>query len=85
MMTCRDAASLLSERLDHGVGLRREWMLRLHLLICKACRRYHMQIHWLHGHLQSNLDIEHPTPLDYAARKRIIDYLCTAQSSGCID
>lgn len=84
-MTCRDAASLLSERLDHGVGLRREWMLRLHLLICKACRRYQMQIHWLHGHLQSNAHIEHPIPLDSAVRARIVDCLRAAQTTGYMD
>lgn len=47
-LTCREAARAQSEQLDHPLPRMTRLGLRLHLLICKWCRRYGKQIRWLH-------------------------------------
>ncbi len=47
-LTCREAARAQSEQLDHPLPRMTSIGLRLHLLICKWCRRYGKQIRWLH-------------------------------------
>lgn len=82
MMRCREATRLLSERLTHPLGWRREWALRLHVLICTACRRYNAQIRWLHAHLRGETRAEPTVILDAAARERIVARLSAALPEG---
>lgn len=82
MMSCRDATRLLSERLEHPLGWRRAWAVRMHVLICAACRRYDKQIRWLHVRLRGEARAEPSAALDPAARERIIARLHNAQSEG---
>lgn len=46
MMSCQDAAKLVSEERDHALSLRQRIGLRLHLAMCALCRGY-----------QKNLDL----------------------------
>ena len=52
---CKTAARLQSEALDHKLPLRRRFGLRVHLLLCKWCRRYAKQVSFLR-----NASHEHP-------------------------
>lgn len=82
MMTCREAARLMSERLDHPLGRRRDWALRLHVLMCAACRHYNRQIRWLHERLRGEVGVEPEARLDTTARQRILTALHTASTDG---
>ena len=44
MLSCRDAAKLLSESLDVQLPFRRRIGLRIHLMMCHLCRRYARQM-----------------------------------------
>ena len=39
-MTCREVTNFLSDYLDGSLPLRQRLMFRLHLLVCRDCRRY---------------------------------------------
>jgi hypothetical protein len=43
MDTCRDISALVSRSLDERLGTRARLRIRLHLLICGACRRFASQ------------------------------------------
>lgn len=44
MLRCREATRLLSEGQDHRLSALVRLRLRLHLLVCTACRRYLEQV-----------------------------------------
>lgn len=44
---CREASRLQSEALDHALTPLQRFGLRVHLLLCKWCRRYGKQIRFL--------------------------------------
>lgn len=71
---CRDAGRLQSEALDTKLCFSKRAGLRLHLLICKWCRRYGKQIHFLHeaasGHADRFTEAI-PQQLSPEARERI--------------
>jgi hypothetical protein len=72
--TCRDASRLQSEALDHPLSPARRLGLWLHLLICKWCRRYGKQIHFLHHAAHTHpeaLTEAVPQKLSLEARERI--------------
>src|SRR5689334_24084295 len=56
--SCREATRLQSAALDHKLPLRQRFGLRVHLLLCKWCRRYGEQITFLR-----NAAHEHPDEL----------------------
>jgi hypothetical protein len=39
-VNCREALELMGEYVDGDPGLWNRWRLRLHLWICRICRRY---------------------------------------------
>ena len=45
--SCREAARLQSEALDQSLAWRKKLGLRLHLALCKWCRRYGRQLLFL--------------------------------------
>jgi len=72
--TCREASKLQSEALDHPLPPLRRMGLRLHLLICKWCRRYGRQIRFLRqgaGEHSEELTQAVPQQLSSDARARI--------------
>lgn len=73
-LSCRDAARLQSEALDTKLCFSKRLGLRLHLLICKWCRRYGRQIRFLHdaaGEHSESLTDAVPQQLSPEARERI--------------
>jgi hypothetical protein len=47
MITCEEAARLMSESLDRKLPLRLRMALRMHLLMCKLCPRFWRQLQFL--------------------------------------
>ena len=71
---CRMATRLQSEALDHKFPFRQRLGLRIHLLLCKWCRRYGKQINFLRGAAHEHPDeMAEPVPqkLSDEARERI--------------
>jgi hypothetical protein len=46
--SCKTAARLQSEALDHKLTFRQQLGLRVHLVLCKWCSRYGKQIAFIH-------------------------------------
>jgi hypothetical protein len=71
---CREAVRAQSEARDHPLPPARQLGLRLHLLICKWCRRYGEQIRFLgeaaHEHPEEWVEAR-PQTLSAEARERI--------------
>src|SRR6266481_1570518 len=71
---CKTAARLQSEALDRKLPLRQRFGLRVHLLLCKWCRRYEKQIIFLRNAAHEHPDeMAEPAPkkLSVEARERI--------------
>lgn len=52
MIACDEASFLVSYKIDHRLGLKKWWQLKMHLLTCHLCRKYAIQI----GELNRSLD-----------------------------
>jgi hypothetical protein len=65
---CREASRLQSLALDHKLSLRQRIGLRIHLFICKWCRRYGKQLHFL-----SRIAREHPEELAEPVSQKLSD------------
>ena len=48
MLNCRDASRLTSEDLDHPLSWSKRLALKLHLSMCRYCKRYARQLSFLH-------------------------------------
>ena len=71
---CREATRLQSEALDHPLGLGQRIGLRIHLVLCKWCRRYGKQIGFLRSAAHRHEEHEQclpPQSLTQEARERI--------------
>jgi len=72
--SCREAARIQSEALEHSLSPAKRFGLRLHLLMCRWCRRYGEQIRFLH-HTAREHEIKQteamPQTLSPAARDRL--------------
>jgi len=44
MMTCSEAARLISEQKDHKLGLKDRLGLRMHLVMCRMCTAYQKKL-----------------------------------------
>ncbi len=42
-LSCREASRLISDALDRELTRRERWSLRLHMLLCTACKRFAQQ------------------------------------------
>ena len=71
---CRKATRLQSEALDRPLGLGQRIGLRIHLILCKWCRRYGKQVTFLrHAAHEHPDEMTEPVPqkLSDEARERI--------------
>jgi hypothetical protein len=72
--SCRQASRLQSDALDRQLTLRQRMGLRIHLWLCKWCRRYGKQISFLrvaaHEHDKEDVSVSTPV-LSAEARERI--------------
>lgn len=71
---CRDVAHELSREQDTPAAGRR-WRLRLHLLMCRHCRRYARQLAWLQQALRLARTDARSGRLSAEARERIRERL----------
>ena len=65
---CKTASRLQSEALDHKLPFRQRFGLRVHLLLCKWCRRYGKQITFLR-----NAAHEHPDEMAEPVPQKLSD------------
>ena len=71
---CREASRLQSEALDHPLSRGQRLGLRMHLLLCKWCRRYGKQIRFLRQAVHEHPDEVNeaiPRTLSPEARERL--------------
>src|SRR5438477_7046150 len=69
--SCKAATRLQSEGLDRKLPLRQRFGLRVHLLLCKWCRRYGKQITFLRSAAHENPDeLAEPIPQKLSAEAR---------------
>jgi hypothetical protein len=70
---CKAASRLQSEALDHPLPLRQRMGLRVHLVLCKWCRRYGKQIGFLRevAHESDQRDLHAPRGLSAEAKERM--------------
>lgn len=74
MKNCQQTSHLLSESLDRPLSWREILALRLHLMMCGACRNFARQLRYLHqwsASLSSKTESEAGLKLSETARQRI--------------
>ena len=75
MLTCKEAAELISRSLDEKLPIWRRLSLWLHVTLCRFCRRYRRDLHQIHRAVGSAPDGELPADsghhLSDEARDRI--------------
>ena len=76
MLSCKQTSQIISQSLDRPLTMREHFALKLHLLICKYCKRFSQQVQTLHvaiktmvSSIESNNSIKMPS----MAKKRIAD------------
>jgi hypothetical protein len=72
--TCRDATRLQSQALDGSLSLRQRIGLRIHLWLCRWCKRYGMQLRFLRSAAQRQSEHKETLPsqpLSPEARERM--------------
>jgi anti-sigma factor ChrR (cupin superfamily) len=58
MLTCREVTDNASAMIDAELGLRKRIAVRLHLMMCKNCRRFVRQLRTLVGSLASRSEAD---------------------------
>lgn len=76
IFSCREAARLASEAQDHPLAMRQRMALRMHTMMCAACRTYERQILFIDRVFKVRAERGEPSVptsegLDAAARERI--------------
>ena len=75
MLNCREATKMISDGLDRPLTRRQRLKLRLHVMMCSACRAYRRQLERLHALFRRRFT-DDPEPagherLSDSARQRI--------------
>ncbi len=47
MLNCKQAAALMSQRMDKELGMLQKLSLRFHLMMCGGCRNFNRQMEFL--------------------------------------
>ena len=47
MLTCKETTEMISKEVDDGLNLRESLDMRLHILMCSACRNYRGNVQFL--------------------------------------
>ncbi len=75
MLSCKEAAQLVSEGLDRELSFWQRMSLRLHVLMCRACSRYTRQVKALDAavseHYRGDPSVQKPERLPDNALNRI--------------
>jgi hypothetical protein len=74
MLKCKHASQLISQSLDRRLTMRERWSLKLHLLICRFCRRFSDQLMQLKLEVRQQIiavENDENMKLSQSARKKI--------------
>jgi hypothetical protein len=74
MLSCRQASQLISQSLDRPLTLRERFALKLHLTICKYCKRFSQQMQTLRfavTKMVSAIENDNTIEMPSEAKKRI--------------
>jgi glutaredoxin len=85
MLSCKQASQIISQSLDRPLTMRERFALKLHLLICKYCKRFSQQLHNISVALKlmtSDIENDNTIKMPSNAKQRITDLIAanTAQS-----
>lgn len=78
MLNCKQASELVSQSLDRPLSWSNRLQLKLHLLICKFCKRFFKQMHGMkHAakQMQQNIESDDSITLSDSAKQKIRDQL----------
>ncbi|WP_298860612.1 zf-HC2 domain-containing protein [uncultured Gimesia sp.] len=56
MRTCKEVSKLISESLDRKLPLRQRIALKMHLVLCRFCRRFRKDLQYIRGHIRQQTD-----------------------------
>ena len=68
MLSCKETTRTISEGLDRKLTLRRRVALRLHVMMCSACRAYTRQVEGLNEHISACFRRDHYSRLPESQR-----------------
>ena len=74
MLTCKQASQYISASLDRPLSLRERLSLKLHLFICKYCKRFSQQLHDMRVALKtmaSHIENDNSIKMPSVAKNRI--------------
>jgi hypothetical protein len=83
-LSCEEASHLASDALDRELSRSERWALRLHLLVCRGCRRFKQQLDLMRALVSKSPDTRHRSmseqlpQLSAARRQRIKQLLVEA-------
>jgi hypothetical protein len=81
MMSCKEAAQLVSESFDHKLPLHKLVGLKMHLMMCSMCRRFARQLQIIRqalptfAEMEADLDRPSKIRLSPEAKSRIVGAL----------
>ena len=87
MLNCKETSLLLSQARDRRLNWTERLGVRMHLWICRQCRRYERQLDWLQG-LAGRLErspeemLDEHTELSAEARVRIREKIEAHRADG---
>jgi hypothetical protein len=76
MLSCKQASQIISQSLDRPLTMRERFALKLHLLVCKYCKRFSQHLQTLRVALKrmtSSIENNDTIEMPLAAKKRITD------------
>ena len=76
MLSCKQSSQLISQSLDRPLTMRERVALKLHLLVCKYCKRFSQQVQTLRVAIKtvvSSIESNNNILMSSAAKKRIAD------------
>ncbi|MCA9261898.1 MAG: hypothetical protein KDA61_21920 [Planctomycetales bacterium] len=71
-LNCEGAAHLLSDEQDRSLLRSERWALRMHLLVCAACRQYKKQVAVIGDAVRRLASQKEPLPAELEAAKQRI-------------
>ena len=74
MLSCKKASQIISQSLDRPLTMREHFALKLHLLICKYCKRFSQHMQCLRVAIKKmthSIENDNTIELPLEAKKRI--------------
>jgi hypothetical protein len=74
MLSCKQASQIISQSLDRQLTMRERFALKLHLLVCKYCKRFSQQLESLRVAIKqmvNSTENDNTIEISTAAKNRI--------------